>query len=202
MTEETLRAFLERRERELANQILALEGTLREKRVELAQVRIAKERVEAMGMPDVAFGVSIGDKRAADDPEGVEGFQKVIVNATNGMFGPDASQLSIESLIQRALVSRGSQGATAVELGDFIRDAYGRDVQPDSLRAQLARSRARGMVEQLDGKWLLTRAGRWYGDQPSGGNDASTLAETIAEGERVTRLKRRLRDTYKTTKKE
>jgi hypothetical protein len=193
MTEETLRGFLERRERELANQIVALEGALREKQLELAQVRIAKERVEATGVPDVAFGVKIGDTRAVADPEGVEGFQKTVVNSTNRMFGPDASQLSIESLIQRSLLNRGPQGGTAPELCIFIRDAYGRDVQLDSLRAQLARSRSKGMVEQHDGRWFLTRAGRWYGDPPTrseGGPD--TPGEP----------KKRLRDLYRTKKKD
>ena len=159
MTEETLAAFLARRERELSNKLLAIDSSRRDIEIELAQVRIAKERAEALCPEGAGFGVKIGDKRIVDDPEGVEGFQKTVVSVTNKMIGPDAAELSIDSLIHRTLATRLNSGSTAAEIRDFIRDAYDRDIKADSLRAQLHRLKSRHFVEKRENKWFLTNIG-------------------------------------------
>ena len=83
----------------------------------------------------------------------------------NAVLGPQG--LTIKELVKQVLVNRSPLGATTAQIADFIRDAYGRDVQPDSLRAQLARSKAQGMIELVGGEWQLTTV-----DHPSSWKDA------------------------------
>ncbi|MBV8104881.1 MAG: hypothetical protein JO223_09720 [Hyphomicrobiales bacterium] len=156
MAEETLAAFLERRERELANKIAALQGSLRAMEAELHQVR--STRAAYSDFPPQTFGVVIGDKRLEADQD----VQKDALNTFSKLIG----QPTVKRLIRQVLASRAPNGATAAQIGDFIRDAYGRDVQPDTLRSQLARSKAQGMIEQRDGEWYLTKAGLMF-DHPT-----------------------------------
>ena len=123
---------------------------------ELHQVR--STRAAYADFPSQTFGVVIGDKRLEDDPD----VQKDALN----MFSKLVGQPTIKQLIHQVLASRAPSGASAAQIGDFIRDAYGRDVQPDTLRSQLARSKAQGMIEQHSGAWFLTKRGKLYGDAP------------------------------------
>ena len=104
MTEETLAAFLERRERELTNKIAAVQSSLRAMEAELHQVR--STRAAYADFPSQTFGVVIGDKRLEDDPD----VQKDALN----MFSKLVGQPTIKQLIHQVLAKNGSNAWATV----------------------------------------------------------------------------------------
>ncbi len=67
---------------------------------------------------------------------------------------------SIRSLIIQAMLAKPqflANGATAPELREFIRDAYGREIERTSLSPQLSRLKDDGLLAlTTDGVWRLT----------------------------------------------
>ncbi len=178
MSDETLLDFLNRRERELTNKIAAAEGSvrqtqaaIREMQAELGQVLNAKQSFDEVGGKARLASERIDRMLTENGPKGPDSTHQSSerLPVPNPFFGPQG--LTIKELIRQVLVNRSPLGATTAQIADFIRDAYGRDVQPDSLRAQLARSKAQGMIETDGGEWRLTPGGRMY-DHPSSWDDA------------------------------
>src|SRR5262249_1423472 len=66
---------------------------------------------------------------------------------------------TIKEMILKALRDGFPLGADAQLIRDFIRDAYGQDIQADTFRSQLARLKAQGHIEHSHGWWQLTQAG-------------------------------------------
>lgn len=75
---------------------------------------------------------------------------------------------TIQQMVQRALKDNFTSGATSHALREYMRDVYRMTIQPDSLRSQLARMKAKGIIEknELTDMWRLTIAGYGY-DDPS-----------------------------------
>jgi len=72
-----------------------------------------------------------------------------------------------------ALRDHFQHGATPTELSDYMKSAYGKEVDRNSISPQLSRLKEEGMVEVLsNGKWELTRQGTEimrsrYGSDPA-----------------------------------
>jgi hypothetical protein len=112
MSSETIRDFIERREKELRHHRAALETQLRVVNAELDELDTAKR--------------SLGDAQ-------VERVEKEIFAFAM------APGTTIKEMVIQALLDRFPKGATLVDIRDFIQDAYGRDVLPSSLRTQMHR---------------------------------------------------------------
>jgi hypothetical protein len=169
MTEETLRFFLDRRERELLQQISAMEAEIAHRRAELDEIHTAKASLPPIHEAEVSDSGSISD---AQTQSGVDALAnsvfaiKTAVDRTARAFA-EASEnypflqferLTIKELVIKALTDHFRDGATAVELGDFLRNAYGRPIERPSLSPQLSRLRDDGRIEQLPGAiWKLTK---------------------------------------------
>jgi hypothetical protein len=139
-SDETLRAFLDRRERELSDEIAALREQLTPKEGELAEVRRAKG----------SLGISSGVVHFTDD------------RASAAQSAEPASfydKLTIKDLIIHALNEHFRSGASSKQLRDFIRDAWNRDIERTNLSPQLSRLKADGTVELDDqGNWILIKS--------------------------------------------
>jgi hypothetical protein len=133
MAEETVAQFLGRRERELLAQVSALRGQLAPKEAELAQVQKMRAllpggaRESAMDELKASLAHSFGDLVAAPAAPGT----------------PDPySNKTIKELVIQALLDHFPLGGTAAAIRDFIRDAYGRTIEPGSMRSQMHRLKA------------------------------------------------------------
>jgi hypothetical protein len=154
---ETLRDFLDRRERELMHQVAAIEGELRPRKKELDEVRRAK------AMLGMQYGNPLSDLAAVPltlrSGDSVNALAQSSGNATLlwgslAQLGTSSNALAsyagmtIKQLVLRALFDHFHEGATAPQLREFIRDAYGREIEPSSLSPQLTRLREEGLIER------------------------------------------------------
>jgi len=145
---EPIGEFLVRRDRELTQQIDALRGQITPKEQEREQVRTAMR----------ALGLS-----AAEATYTIVGQPVELLTLPGGT-------LTIKQMVLAALRDHFHKGATPSELRDYMKTAYGRDVDRNSIGPQLARLRERGAVHQHnDGRWSITRAGKTY-DYPTSFN--------------------------------
>jgi hypothetical protein len=167
--DEKLYTFLERRERELVHQIAALKGEIEPREIELAHVRSAMRQYRNFGSADrERLGAPAPDREAEqavvvhaggddqnlvhtiyDIASGVARFSRSIKEAQDKHEFLAFEHLTIKELIVKALTDHYSHGASAMELCDFVRNAYGRDVERSSLSPQLSRLRDDGVVEQF-----------------------------------------------------
>jgi hypothetical protein len=130
---ETLFTFLNRREQQLTHQISALRGQIEAMENELAYVKKAKAAT--------AISASL-NQQLPDD----------VIRST-AIVGPIPEEvaqrfaaMTIKQLVVRALLDNFPNGATSGRLRDFIRDAYGRAIEASSLRPQLHRLKADGVI--------------------------------------------------------
>ena len=158
--EETLSDMLRRRERELIQQTAALRGLLVPKEKELEGVRKA---MEAIGLqrsyaeelrPFLETGTqteSVNTVTASD-----------LSTASPTLSSPTLGEFTIKQMILAALKDHFHNGATPSELREYMRSAYNREIDRNSISPQLGRLRdEEGMVDQLsDGKWKLSKHGR------------------------------------------
>jgi hypothetical protein len=56
------------------------------------------------------------------------------------------AHMTIKQLVIRALLDHFHKGATAAEIREFIRNGYGREIDPSSLRPQMHRLKAEGIL--------------------------------------------------------
>jgi len=158
--EEDLAAFLKRRERTLIQQAAALRGMLAPKEEELARVRKA---MEAVGVkPDYveALRPFLDPNRNPYSPALDDSYNPYAITDRAGTPLPAfVESMTIKEMILRALADHFRDGATPSELRDYIRTAYGREVDRNSISPQLARLREEGIVMQPHhpptGKWSL-----------------------------------------------
>jgi hypothetical protein len=131
--EENLFQLINRREQELLNQISALRGQIEVKENELSYVQKAKAAT--------AISVSINHTIAPFTPT---------TETTVAPLPPEVVErfagMTIKKLIVQAMLDNFPHGATAARLRDFIRNAYGRPIEPSSLRPQLHRLKADGVI--------------------------------------------------------
>lgn len=165
-SDEPLRDYLDRRERELVEEIEGLRNQLIPKEAELAEVRSAES---ALGM---TYGRNLLEDISAratsvDASNMLQRSSNAIAPGAwlMGSQSPPVpipmpalyDAMTIKQLVIRALWDNFCEtGATAAELCEFFRYAYGRDVERSSLSPQLSRLRDI-YIEQVakTGKWQL-----------------------------------------------
>lgn len=170
-TAETVREFLDRKERELTNRISAAETSVNAMRAELEDVRRAKTALESVGTGIVGAQDNLllppgGAANVFDLNAGLGGLAALYGNPLNLLASASSNPLlpsrsnpydraSIKQLILMALETSACRvyGATANEIRDFIRDAYGRDIERTSLSPQLSRLREDGFIDLHEGRW-------------------------------------------------
>lgn len=173
---ETLRQFLDRRERELAAQISALRGQLEPKEAELTQVRQMKALMTIAGSAaleahaehasqGVAPPLSSGSTEGvANRPIGVRpgpGPHPLDPPQVQAAINERFKEMTIKELVIQALLDHFPTGASAALIRDFIRDAYERVIQPSSLRPQLRRLQLSGILYHDPSSDLWNITSQW-----------------------------------------
>jgi hypothetical protein len=147
MTDETLHSFLARRERELAAQISALRGQAEE-----IQRQIATKTNEQSDIAGVKAGLRLRGSKSDLDIVGraFESFvgRQATTDAMPAKVAERFAAMTIKELVIQALLDHFPNGGTAAEIRDFIRDAYARVIPPSSLRPQMSRLKADGVLGQ------------------------------------------------------
>jgi len=169
MTDETLRAFIERREKALTSQILGLRGQIGaiSDQIGVLQAELAEiERVKSSLPPKQEIGPdlssasigltgngSIHARASANLGMGLG--LNVTARSAGAITKIDLGSiidiyagLTIKQLAIKALVDGFPSGGKLMEIRDFIRSAYGRTIEPSSLRPQLHRLKAAGILCQ------------------------------------------------------
>jgi hypothetical protein len=193
---ETLYEYVQRREGELVAKIAATRGDLEALELELAHVKSARRQIG--NLPDFGRTPLAEANEGRDHPLDAEPPVEVVVDP-DAVSGPhvhshiaelsDADARShthrfiletknpptIKDLILKALWNGFREtGATQAQLRQFIRDAYGREVDRTSMSPQIARLRDEKLLKQKGGEdnWRLTlkaisqiRADLRYGPQ-------------------------------------
>ena len=153
---ETLRSFLERRERELTHQLAALRSQIESKQIELAEIQRVRATLAPPSSPDArSFDVAAKLVRATHD--------YLMRETDNIQISGKNDKPTIKSMILTALTSHFHDGATLAELRTFIRDVFGWEIDRMSMSPQLARLREGGTVEQRGMKWRLSERARQRG---------------------------------------
>jgi hypothetical protein len=161
---ETLYAFLERREREILGITTAMRSEITALENELAHIQSAKRQIGNLGAEDNArFGMPAVDLGSVADALAQKNSNAEIAppNALAMALGTPPTE-TIKDLVLKALFTNFQEhGATPATLRQFIRDAYGRDIDRTSLNPQIARLRAEGLLKQKGGEdnWRLTNEG-------------------------------------------
>jgi hypothetical protein len=157
---ETLAEFLNRRERELTHRLAALQGEMTPIEAELAQIRRAKTAVATPTPRDNALAgtgyagpllnfLAVGARKKSAAEMAAETLAGGV-----GRY----QRMTIKELIVRALLDNFRDGASPAQLREFIRDAYGREIERSSLSPQLSRLKTAGVVVQpnaLADIWVL-----------------------------------------------
>jgi hypothetical protein len=175
--------FLTRRERELTQQIDSLRGQITPKEQEREQIRKAMRALGLLkesaalsestvastsltdlvrGLPPAADLLNTSALAAPPSPYSVLGIPQSnsahSVLSLGQLLNPPST---IKQMALSALRDHFHQGATPAELRDYIKTAYGRDVERSSISPQLARLRDQGAIQQHnDGRWSVTTLGR------------------------------------------
>jgi hypothetical protein len=138
----TLRGFLSSRKRELTSQVAALKGQILPLERELREIEIA---IEALPPPaptslsDAALNYPIN--------QGLSSAKMTFGLAELGRTVHERfKSMTIKELVVQALLDAFPNGASPAQIRDFIRDAYGREVEPASLRPQLHRLKSDGKL--------------------------------------------------------
>jgi hypothetical protein len=144
MTEETLEQFLDRRERELSARLSAIRGQLAPIEAELEKIQKTRAAL-IFDTPSTASNQRAGATRSVtlamigDAPQ--RGMQSKYVPAENPYAGKTIKELTIQALLDHFPL-----GGSASDIRDFIRDAYTRTIEPSSLRPQMHRLKADGIL--------------------------------------------------------
>jgi len=150
---ETLHEFLDRREGELADRIHGLRCELAPLEKEISEIR--KTRA-TLGLRSLFFVPPVRSSNPAvqqhDGPPAnvTQILERVVHNEES------RGEMTIKELVIRALLDFPS-GAMPEEIGEHIAKAFGRTVNPGSLRPNLARLREDEIVmhDGLGSKWIL-----------------------------------------------
>jgi hypothetical protein len=151
-SDETLRDFVARRERELVKQVRVLRDQLASKENELLEVQRATAALGIRAAPAAPTPKETTKpthpKRRLSDADYVMLAQK-IKHASN-------PSLTIKELIIRAFLDQFREGGKPGQIGQHIHRSYGRRVESGSIRPNLARLRFDGLIRQGVGTtWIL-----------------------------------------------
>lgn len=164
---ESVREFLDRRERELLAELVPAEAQVDAIRAELIEIRSARTGifdVRQKVISGTAVEVLEGEVPVSDveqvvppEPSPLDDTFKAIAEFARP-FQADAHR-TIKQLIIMALeqnVPFRRYGATTGELRRYIKDEYDKVYEVTSLSPQLSRLKDEGAVEFRDGKWKRT----------------------------------------------
>jgi hypothetical protein len=170
------------RKAELESQRTAMRAHLARIEAELAEIQQAEK-----ALPPVVGTF-------ADAPNALDNIRPAISNAIvdvpipgsvrlsfPALVSGDFSNMTIKQLVRRALRDNHPKGMVATALRRYIRDNYGRDVEQNSLRPQLARLKAAGWILQSGEVWFLSPAGLMY-DHPTSMNEKDEPPEQTPLG--------------------
>jgi hypothetical protein len=166
---ESLAQFLDRRENELAARVSALRGQLAP--LELAEIQKVKMLIagnRAMGLPDPPSSALV--PHAVTVPHVCDLLRQTNSNAL--MEGPSSvspltgavfydvfptryEKMTIKELAIQGLIDHFPNGTTTSNLREFIFSGYSRAVAADSLRTQMHRLKAQGILNQNGEIWNL-----------------------------------------------
>ena len=161
---ESLREFLDRRERELLIELAPAENQVLAIRAELAEIHHAKASLQASAgkLAEALRGSSVLDPAPGPLGElrsfGLGGFVDV-GGLADGPLTLRQERLSIKQMILMVLehdVKFRRYGATASEIRESIKNEFGREIEGTSLSPQLSRLRDDGYVEVHENRWKLT----------------------------------------------
>ncbi len=179
MAEETTAQFLQRRRAELSAQISALKGQLGPKEAELEQI---DKMLGLLGLAATEFpwtrnaltGDYVSPLRPFLDNPGANAlmrdsalsasaadFMTPVSHVFDGAPGApdpaDRSTMTIKQAVVQALIDHFPNGARTVELRNFMKAGYGKEVEQSSLRPQLHRLKADGVLsfDQENQTWNL-----------------------------------------------
>jgi hypothetical protein len=156
---ETLYEYVQRREGELIARIAATRGDLAALENELAHVQSARRQIGNL----TDFG-----RTPLPPPSGEHHHTITAVAGDNHShsFGVTIpNQPTIKEMIVKALwAGYREKGATQAEIRQFIKNAYGREIDRTSISPQIARLRDDHFIKQKGGEdnWRLTQAGLRY----------------------------------------
>lgn len=205
MADETIHAFLGRRERELKHRIAALRGQLDPMERELVEVQKAmallavsvgvnrqnpaRARTATLSanqqIPPFTSTASLAGAAAVGFAGEIQGRPKAVPTELAQRF----AGMTIKQLVIQALSDHFLAGATPTQIREFIHDAYGREIDANSLRPQLARMKADGSIEQNPNNdtWMLSktemRRMRWYGVEAPPGTFIPEGAPEVTDGD-------------------
>lgn len=152
---EALPEYLKRRELELIQQTAALRGMLVPKEKELDAVRQAMQAVGIQPSYAAALTPFLDDESQA----GGSLAHTIVTVPKQLVINGVAVNLTIKEMILAALKDHFHVGATPVELRNYFKAVYGRDVDRASISPQLARLRDNGMISQSpEGFWRLPKS--------------------------------------------
>jgi hypothetical protein len=147
-SDETFRDFLDRREAMLVQLIAGLRSELDPLENELAEIKRTRA---ALGLRQPFIIPPVRPPREAATNHTLKQTLERVVQED---ISPD--DMTIKELILRALMNFPT-GAMPAEIGDYIRAAYKREIDPGSIRPNLARLREAGAVthDGLASRWIL-----------------------------------------------
>jgi hypothetical protein len=165
---ETLEQFLDRREKELLARVSALRGQLNPAEAELAQIQQMKAAISMSAAHPLGANLllpqrnhnslmepALGVVRAADLSaiSDLNGFSPLSTStgvgySTLSAVNPRFATATIKELVIQALLDGFPHGGTMMDIRNFIRAGYGREIQPSSLRPQMHRLKADGVLGQ------------------------------------------------------
>ena len=158
---ETVRDFLVRRKRELTHQRAAQRNEAAMTEAELAEVDAAMAALPPLTPVEAHSGGAV----ALETTTRVHATARASMSVGAGLTahttvipGPNYEGMTIKQLAVLALETNYPNGATMMDLRDFIKNAYGRVIEPSSLRPQMHRLKADSVVthDPSTDTWNLT----------------------------------------------
>jgi hypothetical protein len=135
--EETTIQFLDRRERELTAQISALNGQLAPKEAELLQIKRVRAALNLV--TDLSKSMSSEAEPTANQQTASFNYEAALTRVIGGRSMPGYQAMTIKELLIQALLDHFPLGGTAAAIREFIKDAYGKGIEPNSMRTQMHR---------------------------------------------------------------
>jgi hypothetical protein len=160
----TFRELIALRKRELDSQRTALRAQLARIDAEIAEIERAEQSL--LAAEDQSAPLNLGVTFPAGSVPNIP--QANSAASVLGSFGRLAEigrstlsayeNMTIKQLVMQALRDKHPKALDTSDLRTFIHEAYGRSIEPNSLRPQLSRLKAEYWIEQSPlGSWRLTK---------------------------------------------
>jgi hypothetical protein len=149
-----LRTYLEQREKQLESELGKLRGLLAPLERELFEVRVA-QRAVARKSPEPQQRHLFGNLKLEVDEAAAEVWKQYLALQEAQANSPYFN-LTIKELVLKALGEQFPSGATANQLLELFRGAWGRgEIARTSLSPQLSRLKAEHKIDRNGSQWFL-----------------------------------------------